>query len=473
MAEEAGYCETIGIDLGTTRSSVAVWDGTKVHVIANESGENTTPSWVTYLAPDSRRVGKAALRAAGKYVGSTVYDSKRIIGRPFCPVLLDEKQGLSWPFDVVDNDGNAAISISVQGEEKVVTPEEVAAAILSYLKKIAEDFIGRPVSKAVITVPAYFSDSQRQATRDAGQIAGLEVRRILNEPTAAALAFGVLQNLSSSSRRESALEELLNPNSAASPPRKSEGAAEENAGTPEGDGGEAELDLAPAAGNPGGEGGVRVEGAEGDGAEGAELLETKNMLVFDFGGGTLDVTIMQICGMTFKVRATDGDMQLGGEDIDALLVNHMVEKFKEKTSIDIENYPDDAKKSKAQIKLKAACAQLKVDLSRLPESELCVDDLIEGESFETSMSREDMELLASHVLDRCVRVLVCSTAYCCDCCCYGCGCRRRHHSGHTSVEGTSCCEVMRRERGEAIAGFDIGGVMTARRGGGCRIYGPG
>jgi molecular chaperone DnaK (HSP70) len=143
--------------------------------------------------PDTRRADKAAVRAAGKYVGSTVYDSKRIIGRPYCPVLQDEKQSLSWPFDVVDNNGNAAISVTVQGEGKVVSPEEVAAAILSYLKKIAEDFIGRPVSKAVITVPAYFSDSQRQATRDAGQIAGLEVQRILNEPTAAALAFGVLQ----------------------------------------------------------------------------------------------------------------------------------------------------------------------------------------------------------------------------------------------------------------------------------------
>ena len=392
--EASGYCDTIGIDLGTTRSSVAVWDGTKVHVIANESGENTTPSWVTYLSPDSRRVGNAAVRAAGKYIGSTVYDSKRIIGRPYCPVLQDEKQSLSWPFEIVDSDGNAAISISVQGEEKTVAPEEVAAAILSHLKKIAEDFIGRPVSKAVITVPAYFSDSQRQATRDAGQIAGLEVRRILNEPTAAALAFGVLQNMSASSRRESALEELLNPSPGSSAAKKSEGADEPGADA-DGEGGElTELDLAPAAANPGEDSGNREEGAEGDGAAGAEQPEAKNMLVFDFGGGTLDVTIMEICGMTFKVRATDGDMQLGGEDIDALLVNHMIERFKEKTSIDISAHEDVAKKSKAKIKLKSACAQLKVDLSRLTESELCVDDLIEGESFETSMTRDQMEALS-------------------------------------------------------------------------------
>jgi L1 cell adhesion molecule like protein len=212
MGDEIGYCDTVGIDLGTTRSSVAVWDGTKVHVIANESGENTTPSWVTYLSKETRRVGKAAERAAGKYINSTVYHSKRIIGRPYCPSLQDEKRALNWPFNVVDCDGNAAISITVDGEEKLVSPEEVAAAILSYLKRIAEEFIGRPVSKAVITVPAYFSDSQRQATRDAGLIAGLEVRRILNEPTAAALAFGVLQPESDANRKESALLELLNPN---------------------------------------------------------------------------------------------------------------------------------------------------------------------------------------------------------------------------------------------------------------------
>ena len=184
---------------------------TRWGMVMGQSGENTTPSWVTYLSKTSRRVGKASERAAGKYLSGTIYHSKRLIGRPFCPSLEEEKNALRWPFDVVDSDGSAAIQIVVDGEEKVVSPEEVGAAILAYLKKVAEDFIGRPVCKAVITVPAYFSDSQRQATRDAGLIAGLEVRRILNEPTAAALAFGVLDPLVQTNRKESALQDLLHP----------------------------------------------------------------------------------------------------------------------------------------------------------------------------------------------------------------------------------------------------------------------
>ncbi|EKX54665.1 heat shock protein 70-like protein [Guillardia theta CCMP2712] len=355
-----GYCDTIGIDLGTTRSSVAVWDGTQVHVIANESGDNTTPSWVTYCSSNSRRVGK--------YIHGTVYHAKRLIGRPFSQDLIEEKAALHWPFNVVDQDGNAAIGIKVEDEDKIVSPEEIAAAILSYLKRIAEEYIGRAVDKAVITVPAYFSDSQRQATRDAGLIAGLEVRRILNEPTAAALAFGVLEPEHPILKSVSALAKIET-STEASP------AAEEAASNAE--------NTNPDTADP--EGSLE------------EAVAEHNMLVFDFGGGTLDVTIMKISGMSFKVRSTDGDMQVGGEDIDALLVQHFVKVFRAKTGVDLEGHADEAKRLKAYKKLTQACAQLKVELSRVMESDMCIDDMFDGIDFETSLTRKEFEEIAQPV----------------------------------------------------------------------------
>jgi len=287
-----------------------VWDGTQVHVIANESGDNTTPSWVCYPDVKQRRVGKAAERAGTKYASSVVYHSKRLIGCKYGEKVLLDSQNLRWPFKVVDSEGGAAIQIQVAGQPKVITPEEVGAGILSYLKKVAEEFIGRPVRKAVITVPAYFNDSQRQATRDAGHIAGLEVKRIINEPTAAALAFGVLQTDASAG--------------------------------------------------------------------------SKNLLVFDFGGGTLDVTIMQIepNSMNFQVRATDGDTRLGGEDLDARLVDHFLEVFKREAGVDLAAAKDGDKKKKALNKLRNAAAQIKVDLSRMNESDICLDELYADETLE-------------------------------------------------------------------------------------------
>uniref|UniRef100_A0A7S0MLZ7 Heat shock protein 70 n=1 Tax=Cryptomonas curvata TaxID=233186 RepID=A0A7S0MLZ7_9CRYP len=322
----AHYCDTVGIDLGTTRSCVAVWDGTQVHVIANESGDNTTPSWVCYPDVKQRRVGKAAERAGTKYASSVIYHSKRLIGCKYGEGVLQDAANLRWPFKVVDVEGNAGIQITVGGEAKVVSPEEVGAGILSYLKKVAEEFIGRPVRKAVITVPAYFNDSQRQATRDAGRIAGLEVKRIINEPTAAALAFGVMQGDS----------------------------------------------------------------------------KMKNLLVFDFGGGTLDVTIMEIESgtMNFKVRATDGDTRLGGEDIDARLVNHFLQVFEQRTGVELAGAKESDKKKKALSKLRNACAQLKVDLSRMTESDICLDELYQDETLEAKMTREEFEELIGDLLER-------------------------------------------------------------------------
>ena len=368
-------------------------------MVMGQSGENTTPSWVTYLSKTSRRVGKASERAAGKYLSGTIYHSKRLIGRPFCPSLEEEKNALRWPFDVVDSDGSAAIQIVVDGEEKVVSPEEVGAAILAYLKKVAEDFIGRPVCKAVITVPAYFSDSQRQATRDAGLIAGLEVRRILNEPTAAALAFGVLDPLVQTNRKESALQDLLHPISL------DDGTAREalpDATEPQGEGGGEQT----AEGNgKGGEGEVEVaagegRGGKGEGGEEEEEEKGRNMLVFDFGGGTLDVTIMHIHQMAFKVRATDGDMALGGEDMDAAIVTHLVKVFACKSGVDLQALPDKNKRNKALKKLRDAASTLKIDLSRLSKSELCIDDLVEGEALEMTMERSELEDIIAPLLDK-------------------------------------------------------------------------
>uniref|UniRef100_A0A7S0Y1A8 Heat shock protein 70 n=2 Tax=Hemiselmis andersenii TaxID=464988 RepID=A0A7S0Y1A8_HEMAN len=325
----AHYCDTVGIDLGTTRSCVAVWDGTQVHVIANESGDNTTPSWVCYPDKKQRRVGKAAERAGTKYASSVVYHSKRLIGCKYGEKVVQDAANLRWPFKVVDHEGGAAMEIRVAGEAVVVSPEEAGASVLSYLKRVAEEFIGRPVKKAVITVPAYFNDSQRQATRDAGRIAGLEVKRIINEPTAAALAFGVTQSKDSSGGK-------------------------------------------------------------------------KNLLVFDFGGGTLDVTIMEIEGgsMNFKVRATDGDTRLGGEDIDARLVEHFLGVFKTQTGVDLAGAKESDKKKKALNKLRQACAQLKVDLSRMTESDVCLDELFGDETLEAKMTREEFEGLIGDLLQR-------------------------------------------------------------------------
>mmetsp|Transcript_32779 Transcript_32779/g.82665 ORF Transcript_32779/g.82665 Transcript_32779/m.82665 type:complete len:547 (+) Transcript_32779:67-1707(+) len=324
----AHYCDTVGIDLGTTRSCVAVWDGTQVHVIANESGDNTTPSWVCYPDRKQRRVGKAAERAGTKYASSVVYHSKRLIGCKYGEKVVQDAANLRWPFKVVDHEGGAAMQISVAGDAVTVSPEEAGASILSYLKKVAEEFIGRPVRKAVITVPAYFNDSQRQATRDAGRIAGLEVKRIINEPTAAALAFGVTE-------------------------------------------GDADKDK-------------------------------KNLLVFDFGGGTLDVTIMEIeaGSMNFRVRSTDGDTRLGGEDIDARLVEHFLGVFKEQADIDLANAKEGDKKKKALSKLRSACAQLKVDLSRMSESDVCLDELYQDETLEAKMTRDEFESLVDDLLQR-------------------------------------------------------------------------
>ncbi|PWV00843.1 putative heat shock protein 70 (hsp70) [Trypanosoma cruzi] len=248
------YEGAIGIDLGTTYSCVGVWQNERVEIIANDQGNRTTPSYVAFTDTE-RLIGDAAKNQVAMNPTNTVFDAKRLIGRKFSdPVVQSDMK--HWPFKVITKgDDKPVIQVQFRGETKTFNPEEVSSMVLSKMKEIAESYLGKQVKKAVVTVPAYFNDSQRQATKDAGTIAGMEVLRIINEPTAAAIAYG--------------------------------------------------LD--------------KVE----DGKE-------RNVLIFDLGGGTFDVTLLTIDGGIFEVKATNGDTHLGGEDFDNRLVSHFTDEFKRK-----------------------------------------------------------------------------------------------------------------------------------------------
>eukprot|EP00796_Vickermania_ingenoplastis_P004559 gene4559-biopygen2571 len=241
----------IGIDLGTTYSCVGVWQNERVEIIANDQGNRTTP----YVAfTDSERlIGDAAKNQVAMNPSNTVFDAKRLIGRKFNDTVVQADMK-HWPFKVVTKGGDKpVIEVHFHGESKTFTPEEISSMVLLKMKETAEAYLGKSVKKAVVTVPAYFNDSQRQATKDAGTIASLEVLRIINEPTAAAIAYGL-------------------------------------------DKSEAE----------------------------------RNVLIFDLGGGTFDVTLLTIDGGIFEVKATNGDTHLGGEDFDNRLVNFFCDEFKRK-----------------------------------------------------------------------------------------------------------------------------------------------
>ncbi|KAJ0101214.1 hypothetical protein Patl1_06339 [Pistacia atlantica] len=238
-AKEEG--PAIGIDLGTTYSCVAMWKNDRVEIIANDQGNRTTPSYVAFT-DEERFIGDAAKNQVDVNPKNTVYDAKRLIGRRFNDESVQRDMKL-WPFKVVDGDGGKPmIVIKSKGEEKQLAPELVSSMIISKMRQIAEDFHGSTVKNAVITVPAYFNDSQRQATKDAGEIAGLNVMKIINEPTAAAIAYGL--------------------------DKKNSGAGE------------------------------------------------RNVLIFDLGGGTFDVSLLTIDKDTFQVKAIAGDTHLGGEDFE-------------------------------------------------------------------------------------------------------------------------------------------------------------
>ncbi|XP_036222832.2 heat shock protein 70 [Bactrocera oleae] len=302
----------IGIDLGTTYSCVGVFQHGKVEIIANDQGNRTTPSYVAFT--DSERlIGDAAKNQVAMNPKNTVFDAKRLIGRKYDdPKIMEDVK--HWPFKVVSDGGKPKISVEYKGENKRFAPEEISSMVLTKMKETAEAYLGTTVTDAVITVPAYFNDSQRQATKDAGRIAGLNVLRIINEPTAAALAYGLDKNL------------------------------------------------------------------KGE----------RNVLIFDLGGGTFDVSILTIDeGSLFEVRATAGDTHLGGEDFDNRLVNHLADEFKRKYKKDLRSNP------RALRRLRTAAERAKRTLSSSTEATIEIDALYEGVDFYTKVSRARFEELCA------------------------------------------------------------------------------
>ena len=302
--------KAVGIDLGTTYSCVAHFANDRVDIIANDQGNRTTPSYVAFTDTE-RLIGDAAKNQAAMNPHNTVFDAKRLIGRKFVDpeVQTDMKH---FPFKIVDDAGKPKIQVEYKGETKVFTPEEISSMVLGKMKEIAEAYLGCKVNDAVVTVPAYFNDSQRQATKDAGAIAGLNVLRIINEPTAAAIAYGL--------------------------DKKNE---------------------------------------EGE----------KNVLIFDLGGGTFDVSLLSIEEGIFEVKATAGDTHLGGEDFDNRLVNHFANDFKRKHKKDLTGNP------RAMRRLRTACERAKRTLSSSAQTSIEIDSLFEGIDYYTSITRARFEEL--------------------------------------------------------------------------------
>jgi molecular chaperone DnaK len=304
----------IGIDLGTTNSVVAVMEGGSVKVIPNEEGQNTTPSIVAFTKDGKRLVGVVAKRQAVTNPENTIYSAKRFIGHTYEEMAEEIKR---MPYKVVRR-SNGDIAIVAQGTE--YTPQEIAAAVLGKLKKSAEDFLGTSVQKAVVTVPAYFNDAQRQATKDAGRIAGLDVVRIINEPTAAALAYGL------------------------------------------------------------------------------DKKENGVIAVFDFGGGTFDISVLEISNGVIEVKATNGDTHLGGDDIDNTIVTFLINTFKQESGIDLHN------DRMALQRLKEAAEKAKIELSTLHETEINLPYITADASgpkhLSLKLSRAKLESLCENIFKR-------------------------------------------------------------------------
>ncbi len=305
----------IGIDLGTTNSAMAVMEGGEATIIANEEGGRTTPSIVAVNKNGERLVGQTAKRQAVINPDNTIFSVKRLIGRTIDDEEVKRDMDL-MPYQIVKADGHVKVKMG----DKDYTPEEVSAMILSKLKADAEKFLGQPVTEAVITVPAYFNDAQRQATKDAGKIAGLEVKRIINEPTAAALAYGL------------------------------------------------------------------------------DKQKEEKVVVYDLGGGTFDVSVLELGDGVFEVKSTNGDTHLGGDDFDLHLINHLIAEFKKDQGIDLK-----ADKAAMQ-RLKEAAEKAKIELSTTNETSVNIPFITadaEGpKHLDMTLSRADFEKLVMELVEK-------------------------------------------------------------------------
>jgi heat shock protein 1/8 len=305
----------IGIDLGTTYSCVGVYQNGAVEIIANDQGNRTMPSYVSFTT-EERLVGEAAKASVSSNTSNTIFDIKRLIGHKYDDPKI-QKLIKHFSYNIIDKDNKPYVKVEYKEEEKIFSPEEISAMILTKIKEVAEAYLGQKVTDAVITCPAYFNDSQRQATKDAGTIAGLNVLRIINEPTAAAIAYG--------------------------------------------------LDKKD---------------------------KEKNVLVFDFGGGTFDVSIITIDDSVFEVKATGGDTLLGGEDLDTRLVEYFMDEFKRKHKKDI----SDSKR--AVRRLRSECEKAKRILSGSSVANIELDSLYEGIDFNSSITRAKFENLCDDIFKK-------------------------------------------------------------------------
>ncbi|XP_026414825.1 probable mediator of RNA polymerase II transcription subunit 37c [Papaver somniferum] len=311
----------IGIDLGTTYSCVGVWQHDRVEIIANDQGNRTTPSYVAFTDTE-RLIGDAAKNQVAMNPVNTVFDAKRLIGRKVSDPSVQADMKL-WPYKVTAGPAEKpVITVTYKGEEKQFSAEEISSMVLIKMREIAEAYLGSSIKNAVVTVPAYFNDSQRQATKDAGSIAGLNVLRIINEPTAAAIAYGLDKKSSSTGE--------------------------------------------------------------------------KNVLIFDLGGGTFDVSLLTIEEGIFEVKATAGDTHLGGEDFDNRMVNHFVQEFKRKNKKDITGNP------RALRRLRTACERAKRTLSSTAQTTIEIDSLYEGVDFYTSITRARFEEMNMDLFRKCM-----------------------------------------------------------------------
>ncbi|WP_437193877.1 molecular chaperone DnaK [Planctomicrobium sp. SH527] len=301
----------IGIDLGTTNSVVSVMEGGEAKVVANQEGARTTPSVVAFTSKGDVLVGEPAKRQAATNPTNTIYSAKRFMGRRHSEVESEEK---IVPYKVV---GSANEYVKIDANGKQYTPPEISAQVLMKLKDAAESYLGHRVNKAVITVPAYFNDAQRQATKDAGQIAGLEVARIINEPTAAALAYGL------------------------------------------------------------------------------EKKKDEKIVVFDLGGGTFDVSVLEVEEGSVEVLSTNGDTHLGGDDFDDVLINFVAEEFKKQESIDLRKEP------MALQRLREACEKAKKELSSLQSTEINLPFIFEAKHLQLTISRSQFERMIDPLVERC------------------------------------------------------------------------